>query len=53
MGALQCHHHGVQREACWVLGSVAGMPGRGGVGALKAVGALPVRACLRVRFACP
>ncbi|KAI3431378.1 hypothetical protein D9Q98_004432 [Chlorella vulgaris] len=35
------HHHGLQREACWVLSNVAGMPGRGGVDALKAAGAVP------------
>lgn len=38
----QCHHHGVQREACWVLASIAGAPGRAGVDALKAAGAVPV-----------
>lgn len=40
--ARQSHHHGLQREACWVLSNVAGLPGRGGLEALKAVGAVPV-----------
>ncbi|KAL4440465.1 hypothetical protein ABPG75_003466 [Micractinium tetrahymenae] len=35
------HHHGLQREACWVLSSIAGLPGMGGVEALKAAGAVP------------
>ncbi len=39
----QSHHHGLQREACWVLSNVAGTPGRGGIEALKSVGAVPVR----------
>jgi hypothetical protein len=38
----QSHHHGLQREACWVLSNIAGLPGRGGVDALKAAGAVPV-----------
>jgi hypothetical protein len=37
----QSRHHGLQREACWVLSNVAGTPGRGGIEALKAVGAVP------------
>ncbi|KAI7843347.1 hypothetical protein COHA_003044 [Chlorella ohadii] len=37
----QSHHHGLQREACWVLSNVAGTPGRGGIEALKSVGAVP------------
>lgn len=41
--ALQSHHHGLQREACWVLSNVAGTPGRGGIEALKGVNAVPVR----------
>lgn len=40
---LQSHHHGLQKEACWVLSNIAGMPGRGGIEALKAAGAVPVR----------
>lgn len=39
---MQSHHHGLQREACWVLSNIAGTPGRGGLEALKAAGAMPV-----------
>ena len=39
----QSHHHGLQREACWVLSNIAGTPGRGGLEALKGAGAVPVR----------
>ncbi|PSC72043.1 importin subunit alpha-2 [Micractinium conductrix] len=35
------HHHGLQKEACWVISNVAGMPGRRGLEAVKAAGAVP------------
>ena len=38
----QTHHHGLQKEACWVISNVAGMPGRRGLEAVKAAGAVPV-----------
>ena len=34
-------HHGLQREASWVLASIAGAPGRAGVEAIKSANALP------------
>jgi hypothetical protein len=57
VGCAQAAHRGVAREACWVLSSLAGVPGRGGVEAIKAAGALPVRPLLlylpRARFSAP
>lgn len=40
--AAEIQHHGIQREAAWVLGNVAGLPGRQGVDLLKRIGAIPV-----------
>lgn len=37
----ESRRHGLQREAAWVLGNVAGAPGRAGVEAMKRAGALP------------
>ena len=42
MACAQSHHHGLQKEAAWVLSSLAGGPGREGVEALKRLGAVPV-----------
>jgi importin subunit alpha-1 len=38
----ESHHHRLQQEAAWVLGNVAGIPGRQGVDALKSSHAIPV-----------
>lgn len=40
--AAQQVHHGLQREAAWVLSNIAGMPGKDGVLALHQAGAFPV-----------
>ena len=41
----QSHHHGLQKEAAWVLGNLAGAPSRAGIDALKEAGAIPVSGC--------
>eukprot|EP00887_Chlorella_sp_A99_P002376 scaffold10.g2376.t1 len=41
-GVRASHHHGLQREAAWVLANLAGAPGRAGIDALKDAGAVPV-----------
>lgn len=38
----ESRHHGLQREAAWALGNVAGLPGRGGINALRSLHAIPV-----------
>jgi importin subunit alpha-6/7 len=40
--AAESRHHGLQREAAWVLGNVAGVPGEKGIAVLRRIGALPV-----------
>lgn len=38
----QSTHRGLQKEAAWALGSVAGTPGRAGSDAVLAAGGVPV-----------
>lgn len=40
--ASEFHHHGIQREAAWVLGNVAGMPDGQGVKLLTQINAVPI-----------
>lgn len=42
LACAQGAHHGLQREAAWLLASLAGAPGREGLGLLKQAGATPV-----------